>query len=803
MKKKLLPFLIVLLFSIEVSAQSNLKANFDNDWLFHKGAAQGAEINSFNDASWRKIDLPHDWSIEDLEGTPSPFNPNAINQVSGGFTTGGTAWYRKSFMVAAQNKGKKIQLEFEGIYMNADIWINGIPLGNHPYGYTSFMVDITNQVKFDMPNIIAVEVKNEGVNSRWYSGSGINRHVWIKTMETVHTTQWGTFITTPVITPKSATVFCKTNIVNESDKTAAITVITSFVFADGLQATVTETKQKIAAKQTLLCSQKAVINNPMLWSCASPVLYKAITHIYQDEKLLSTDTNSFGIRQIKFDVVKGFQLNGETLKLKGGCFHNDNGPLGSKAYDRAEERKVELLKASGYNAIRCSHNPPSPAFLNACDRQGMLIIDEAFDTWNYGKNSFDYHLYFKDWWKKDIESMVKRDRNHPSVIMWSIGNEIPERGDAEGVATAKLLCAYVKELDDSRAVTSAVNGLNKDKDPYFATLDVAGYNYAAGGDHLKNDIYAEDHLRIPNRVMYGAESYPLQAFESWMYVLDHPYVTGDFVWTAFDYIGEASIGWLGYFQQQNFYPWNLAYCGDIDICGWKRPQSYYRDALWKENQLSLFVTPPVPSFQQNPQRESWSKWHWLDAVSYWNWPGYINKPIEVTVYSSCTVVELFLNGISLGKKATNRSAKFMAAWQVPYQQGELKAIGYNAKNKVINTAILATADTVVQVKLTADRNSITADNQDLSYITVELTDAKGNRNPLAENLVKFELEGGATIAGVGNANPRSLESCQALQRKAWQGRCMVIIKAGRQAGNIKLKALVDGITTAVTNIKAL
>ena len=803
MKKKLLPFSIAFLFSIGAFAQSNRKVNFDNDWLFHKGAAQGAEKNSFNDAAWRKIDLPHDWSIEDLEGTQSPFNPDAINQVSGGFTTGGTAWYRKSFMVVAQNKGKKIQLEFEGIYMNADIWINGIPLGNHPYGYTSFMLDITNHVKFDMPNIIAVEVKNEGVNSRWYSGSGINRHVWIKTMEAVHTTQWGTYITTPVITPKSATVFCKTNIANETDEAAAITVITSFVSADGLQATVAETKQTIAAKQTLLCSQKVVINNPKLWSCASPVLYNAITHIYQDGKLLSTDTNSFGIRQIKFDVVKGFQLNGETLKLKGGCFHNDNGPLGSRAYDRAEERKVELLKASGYNAIRCSHNPPSPAFLNACDRQGMLIIDEAFDTWNYGKNPFDYHLYFKDWWKKDIESMVKRDRNHPSVIMWSIGNEIPERGDAEGVATAKLLCAYVKELDDTRVVTSAVNGLNKDKDPYFATLDVAGYNYAAGGDHLKNDIYAEDHLRIPNRVMYSAESYPLQAFESWMYVLDHPYVTGDFVWTAFDYIGEASIGWLGYLQQQNFYPWNLAYCGDIDICGWKRPQSYYRDALWKENQLTLFVTPPVPSFQQNPQRESWSKWHWLDAVSNWNWPGYINKPIEVTVYSSCTAVELFLNGISLGKKATNRSAQFMAAWQVPYQQGELKAIGYNAKNKVINTAILATADTVVQVKLTADRNSITANNQDLSYITVELTDAKGNRNPLAENLVKFELEGAATIVGVANANPQSLESCQAPQRKAWQGRCMVIVKAGRQAGNIKLKALVDGVTTAAINIKAL
>lgn len=796
-------FNLLLLFAGTLTAQKSL-TNFDDDWRFHLGAAQGAEQVVFDDLNWRKIDLPHDWSIEDLKGTMSPFNPNAISQVSGGFTTGGTGWYRKSFTMSSQNKGKKIHIQFDGVYMNADVWINGHLLGNHPYGYTSFMFDITNHVKMDVPNIIAVEVKNEGVNSRWYSGSGIYRHVWIKTTEQLHTSQWGTFINTPEVSASNASIICKTAVINETVQNATVSIVTKFINAAGTEvAATTESKQIITAKQSFEFNQNAGIKNPMLWSCASPVLYNAITNIYQDGKLLSTDTNSFGIRQIKFDVVKGFQLNGETLKLKGGCFHNDNGPLGSKAYDRAEERKVELLKASGYNAIRCSHNPPSPAFLNACDRQGMLIIDEAFDTWNYGKNPFDYHLYFKDWWKKDIESMVSRDRNHPSVIMWSIGNEIPERGNAEGVATAKLIADHIRNLDATRPITSAVNGLNEDKDPYFAQLDIAGYNYAAGGDHLKNFIYAADHVRLPKRIMYGAESYPLEAFDSWMQVVDNPYVIGDFVWTAFDYIGEASIGWLGYFQKQNFYPWNLAFCGDIDICGWKRPQSYYRDALWKENQLSLFVTPPVPSFQQNPQRESWSKWHWLDAVSNWNWPGYINKPIEVTVYSSCTSVELFLNGISLGKKTTNRSTQFMAAWQVPYQQGELKAIGYNAKNNVINTAILATADTVAQIKLTADRNSITADNQDLSYITVELTDAKGNRNPLAENLVKLELEGEATIVGVANANPRSIESCQAPQRKAWHGKCMVIVKAGKQPGNIKLKAMVDGVTTATINIKAL
>ena len=624
--------------------------------------------------------------------------------------------------------------------------------------------------------------------------------MWIKTTEPIHSSHWGTFITTPEVTSTTAKVNCKTSIVNESDEDAIVSISTKFINTAGAITAGGELKQLIKAKKLFDFNQAVIINNPRLWSCELPALYTAVTSIYSNGKLLSIDSNSFGIRKISFDVNNGFQLNGKTVKLKGGCFHNDNGPLGAKAYDRAEERKVELLKACGYNAIRCTHNPPSNAFLEACDRLGMLVIDEAFDMWNYGKNPYDYHLYFKDWWKKDIESMVCRDRNHPSVIMWSIGNEIPERGNTEGVATAKLLGDYIKILDSTRAITSAVNGLNEDKDPYFAQLDVAGYNYAAGGDHLVGGIYAVDHKRMPERIMYGSESYPLEAFGSWMDVVDHPYVIGDFVWTAFDYIGEASIGWLGYFQKQNFYPWNLAFCGDIDICGWKRPQSYYRDALWKEGQISLFVTPPVPTFEQNPNRESWSKWHWLDAVSNWNWEGYENKPIEVNIYSSCVQVELFLNGRSQGKKPTNRFTKFIASWQVSYQPGELKAVGYNAKNKMINSAVFATAGNVVNIQMATDKKIIKANNQDLSYITVELLDAKGNRNPLAENQLKFEIEGPGTIVGVGNANPQSLESYQSSERKAWHGRCIVIVKAGKEAGEIKLKAIAEGINTAASII---
>ncbi len=803
MIKNVLFFFFLMMMVTNLNAQQNNAMLFDDGWKFYRGAAQGAEDVGFNDAGWRNIDLPHDWGIEDLPGTHSPFSENAISQVSGGFTTGGTGWYRKMFLVPGTDKGKKMYLKFDGVYMNADVWINGSHLGNHPYGYTGFEFDISEKIKYGEENVVAVEVKNEGVNSRWYSGSGIYRHVWLTMAAPVHIVNWSTFIVPSNISNNAASVNFKTIVLNETAREAAVHLVTKFINSAGVTVAVAESKQSIAPKTSYQFIQDAAIKKPQLWQCDNPVLYTAITQVYNGEVLLGADTVSFGIRSIHFDIANGFQLNGKPMKLKGGCLHHDNGPLGARAYDRAEERRVELLKASGYNAVRCSHNPPSPAFLNACDRLGMLVMDEAFDMWDEGKNPYDYHLYFKDWWQKDVDAMVTRDRNHPCIIMWSIGNEIPERASAQGVATAKMLSAYIKKLDGTRPVTSAVNGLNEDKDPYFAQLDIGGYNYAVYNSDQKQSLYETDHRRVPSRIMLGTESYPLEAFGSWMDVVDHPYVIGDFVWTAFDYIGEASIGWLGYFQKQQFFPWNLAYCGDIDICGWKRPQSYYRDALWKDNQLSIFVTPPVPSFTQNPKREDWSKWHWLDAVANWNWTGYEDKPLEVVAYSSCAMAELFLNNKSLGKKETNRVSKFMASWKVPYQPGILKVVGYNKANKIINTSVLNTATAATTIHMEADRQSIKANNQDLCYITVELQDDKANRNPLAENKITFKTEGNATIVGIGNANPMGIESYQATEKKAWQGRCLVIIKAGKKAGEIKLAATSDGIKPASIIIHAV
>jgi beta-galactosidase len=795
--------LIFIFVFIRTSAQTELKRNnlFDFNWRFHKGGALGAEEPSFDDSRWRAVDLPHDWSIEDLPGTNSPFNIDAISQVNGGFTTGGTGWYRKTFTIPEKLSDKQFIIMFEGVYMNAEVWLNGEFLGNHPYGYTSFWFNVTDKIKFEKENVLTVKVKNEGENSRWYSGSGIYRHVWLNIFSPVHIAPWGTYITTPQVTDKEALINIKTSVANPTQKISKITLVTKVFDAKGQEQIKVETDKTIDPGKTIEIVQEMKLNKPTLWSTDSPILYKTISEIHESESVTDQVETEFGIRTISFDAINGFMLNGKTLKLRGGCVHHDNGILGSKAYDRAEERRVELLKSSGFNAIRSSHNPPSPAFLNACDRLGIIVIDEAFDMWKEEKNPYDYHLYFIDWWKKDIESMILRDRNHPSVIFWSIGNEIPNRQKPEVVEMAKTLASYVRLIDPTRPVTSAVNDLRPDKDPYFATLDVAGYNYASGGDHNQKNLYEMDHGRLPKRVMVGTESYPLEAFGSWMDVVDHPYVIGDFVWTAFDYIGEASIGWRGYFQKQDFFPWNLAYCGDLDICGWKRAQSYYRDALWNVNKVSIWITPPQPSFSINPERQPWSKWHWNDVVDDWNWKGNEEKIMEVNIYSSCGQVELFLNGKPLGKKITDRSTKYMAEWQVPYEPGIIKAVGFEGKKQVAVAELHSTGE-ATQIKLSADRNKIRSDGQDLSYITVELTDNEGVRNPKAENQVSFELDGPGIIAGVGNANPVSLESFQLPQRKAWHGRCMVVVKSGINAGKIILKATSSGLKSASLEIES-
>ncbi len=781
--------------------QPRQKILFDFDWKFHRGDIESGQNIMLNDDLWRKLDLPHDWSIEDLPDTNSPFDSMAISSIDGGYLIGGTSWYRKKFNVPKEYSDKKLSLYFEGIYMNSDIWLNGLHLGNHPYGYTAFEFDISKIAKIGGENVLAVQVKNEGRNSRWYSGSGIYRHVWMKVTEPVHIKTWGTFITTPAVSAINATVKIVNEIANETEENHTIQVAIQVMDKNGNIVGTSKSSELVEANSEISDVQSIQIEAPELWSIETPDLYKALIKI-QNEKgiLLDLVEEHFGVRKLEFSVENGFLLNGQPTLLKGGCMHHGNGPLGAAAYDRAEERRVELMKASGFNAIRCAHNPPSEAFLAACDRLGMLVIDETFDMWQRPKNPQDYSVYFDEWWQRDVDAMVLRDRNHPSIIMWSIGNEIPERGEPEGFQTAKMLVDYIRKIDSTRPVTSAVNGLGPDKDPYFATLDISGYNYSSGGDHGQKSIFETDHQRVPNRIMYCSESYPFEAFGAWKDAEKYPYVLGDFVWTGFDYLGEASIGWRGYPHDENFYPWNHAFCGDIDICGFRRPQSFYRDLLWGgADQLSVFVTPPVPSFPVKENRADWSKWHWHDHVAEWNWAGYEGQPIDVNVYSGYEKVELFLNGKSLGVKRKTSFNQLIATWQVPYQPGKIKVVAYEDEKEVAH-AYLKTAEKPVKIELKPESLEIKATGQDLCYVVVDLVDENGLRNPATDDLVQFEIEGAGEIIAVASSNPMSVESFQQHQRKSYKGRCLVIIKSGKNSGTIRLIAKTDSLGFAETEI---
>jgi beta-galactosidase len=547
---------------VESEVVNQRDQSFDGGWRFFRRDAPGAELPEFDDSAWRLLDLPHDWSVEDLPplsessgegaiwgGTLVPFRSGPFDRYLSegkrdtGWFVGGTGWYRKRFTARGLGADRHIEIVFDGVYMNCDLWLNGEHLGNHPYGYTSFAFDLTPYLHRLGENVLAVRVRNEGRNSRWYSGSGIYRHVWLSVTGDVRVPLWGVHVTTPEVGKDSANVKVNVRIENRGNAVRNVTVRVRLLDLENSMAGNHEATQAVGADSSVQQDHSFAIKAPRLWSTATPQLYRAEVELVVGGSTVDRTTTSFGIRKIEVDAERGLRINGDAVKLRGGCVHHDNGLLGAAAIDRAEERRVELLKSYGFNAIRCSHNPPSPAFLDACDRVGMVVIDEAFDHWTIQKNPQDYHLYFNDWWQRDIDAMVLRDRNHPSVVFWSIGNEIPERADAAGVAIAKQIVDEIKRLDPTRPITAAIpfffeSGGRRpwiESDPAFQYLDVGGYNY------LWSE-YEKDHARVPHRVIMGTESFPLQAFENWQMVEKHPYVIGDFVWTGMDYLGESGIG---------------------------------------------------------------------------------------------------------------------------------------------------------------------------------------------------------------------------------------------------------------------
>jgi beta-galactosidase len=755
---------------------------FSTDWYFHLGDLnhEPGKQETIDPAEWRPVTLPHDWSIELPRKAENP------SGFAGGYFETGRGYYRKEIDVPIEWQGKRVFVEFEGAYMNAEVWLDEHFVLRHPYGYTSFLADLTPYLTPGQKNVLKVRVDNSSqLNSRWYSGSGIYRPVWLIVTEPVHIAHWGVWVTTPEISSEKAQVHAQVILENTTAQAAGIRVRTRVLSPSGQQIAATDLSRFVMAGAKQTAELDLRVDTPLLWSPETPHLYRLETELEQNGQIVDTDSTHFGIRSLHFSAERGFMLNGRPLKLKGGCVHHDNGILGSASFLRSEERKVELHKASGFNAIRCAHNPPAPAFLDACDRLGMLVIDEAFDCWRDGKNPYDYHVAFDDWWQRDLNAMLLRDRNHPAIILWSIGNEVIERDRPEGSRIARMLAEHVRSVDPTRPVISAICGswMGKDwhdTDATFAALDVGGYNY-------QWKQYQPDHDCFPERMMIGTESFPLEALENWSQVEAHPYVLGDFVWTSLDYLGESGIGRIVTPEDKEFlgrYPWHQANCGDLDLCGFKRPQSYYRDMVWGSGDPLYIAVHALEDRKGAP-----SLWGWPDVWPNWNWAGCEGQTFTVDVYSVYDDVELFLNGRSLGRKCVER---LKATFEVVYEPGELKAVGYR-NMRLATEKVLCTTGPAARVRLIADRTRLQAAPGDLAFVKVEILDAAGNVHPTADQCVTFTLSGTGALAAVGSADPRSEEPYTGNQRSTFHGRCLTVVKSTGQEGTAVLRAEAGGL----------
>ena len=721
---------------------------FDSGWQF-----------SGDSTTWRTVNLPHDWSIE------GDFDKDAPAGHDGAYLPTGKGWYKKQFnLESLKFKEQKLRLYFEGVYMNAEVYVNGQRAGEHPYGYSSFFVDITPYVKAGQ-NEVEVRVDNsQQKNCRWYSGSGIYRHVWLLTTGKRYIDEWSVNVATPDI----HTVNIKAEVVME----------------DGTRKPV----------------EKSIhVENPRLWSPEDPYLYHTTIEAEGDVMPVT-----YGIRTIEYSAEKGLLLNGKPIVLNGGCVHHDNGILGAAAFDAAEYRRVRLLKEAGFNAIRTSHNPPSETFLKACDELGLLVIDEAFDGWRDKKNTYDYSTLIDKWWQEDIKAMVLRDRNHPSVFCWSTGNEVIERKKIEVVKTAHNLNTLCRQLDpQKRPVTSALCAWDPEwdiYDPLAAEHDIVGYNYMI---HKSQG----DHERVPNRVMVQTESYSRDTWRNYRKAQDEPWVIGDFVWTAMDYLGESGIGRWYYEGEPAKEPWeapmypnHAAYCGDIDLTGQRKPISHYRSMLWNKDGEQLYMAVREPDGYYGKIRTTmWSVWPTYES---WTWPGHEGKNIDVEVYSHYPKVRLYLNDQLVGEKEV---AQGMATFTLPYQPGTLRAERLRVGDGTSGmggeeTVSLKTADEAKAIRLTADRTALKADGQDLAFITVELTDANGTVNITANNELTASVNGSATLIGFGNADIKDCDRYTDSTHKAWKGRAMLVVRSTGKKGKATITLQGKGLKTARVNL---
>ena len=765
------------------------KTLIDSSWKFFLGDEQAASKSDYNDSKWRIVNLPHDWSIE------HSIDEKALSGNDGGYRVAGIAWYRKELMVPAALKEEKVYLYFEGVYMNSSIYVNGQLIGGHPYGYTSFFCDATSAIIPGKKNVVAVRVDNsQQKNCRWYSGSGIYRHVWLIHTPKVHIENWGVAVHTPQVSASQATVQVKTMLNNETPVDKEVKVTVKVADAEDAVSTVI-----IPARGKKEVIQKLEVSHPKLWDINAPNLYDAHISILDNDKIIDTYSQSFGIRTIHYSV-KGFFLNGRKLDLNGGCVHHDNGILGAAAFDRAEFRKVQMMKSAGFNALRTSHNLPSEAFLEACDRLGMLVIDEAFDGWRESKTPHDYASLFDKYWQQDIEGMVLRDLNHPSIIAWSIGNEVIERKKIEVVTTAHKLASKIREYDN-RPITSALAAWDSAweiYDPLAAELDITGYNYMI-------HKHAEDHQRVPDRVMWQTESYAKDTYQNWSLVHDFDYIIGDFIWTGIDYLGESGIGrwWYdgdvpGEHYERPLYPWHAAYCGDIDLTGWRKPISHYRNLLYNDTEKLYMAVREPDGYYGKIRTGLWTAYPTWES---WNWPGHEGKNIEVEVYSKYPIVRLYLDDKLVGEKVVGRETEMKAVFSLPFKPGTLKVEG--VENGVVKDAkMLSSASEPVAIRTKVENREMKADGTDLSFVQIEIVDREGRVCPNASVELEAIVTGSGVLAALGNADIKDPDTYADQIHKSWKGRALAVVRSTKKAGKVKLTIKSKGLKTSAEIIQS-
>ena len=832
---KILNLIYAIALMLVVNACANAdasaprSANFDEGWKFNLGDSAAYSQPDFNDSSWRSLNLPHDWAIE---GDFSKENPSGTG---GGALPGGIGWYRKTFTVPGYKEGEKVYIDFDGAYMNTTVYINGHELGTRPYGYASFSYDITPWLK-EGDNVIAVKVDNsDQPNSRWYSGCGIYRHVWLRKLDAIHVAQWGTYVTSSDITPDSATVNIATTVDNTSATDAEVTLTTRVIDPQGKVAATVTASDNIAAGKSATVNQTARVADPQLWSLDNPVLYSVVTDVAVGGKTVDTYQTTTGIRTIEFTADKGFFLNGEQVKINGVCMHHDLGALGAAVNTRAIRRQLEILQEMGVNAYRASHNPPAPEVLALCDSMGILVMDEAFDMWRKRKTERDYARFFDEWHERDLTDLVTRDRNHPSIIMWSIGNEVLEQwsdaaadtlsleeanlilnfghgadklakdGDEMSVnsmLTAKL-ADIVKQLDPTRPVTAGMNEPNPGNHLIKSgALDVIGLNY-------HDEWYDDAEKNYPGKPLLGSETVSalmtrgyyknpsdsiIIAPKRW----DIPYEDPSFACSAYDNehvpwgtTHENSLRrmkddrvmgqfiWTGfdYIGEPTPYGWpaRSSYFGIVDLAGFPKDVYYMYQSEWRPDKTVLHLFP------------------------HWNWtPG---QTVDLLAYyNNADEVELFVNGKSQGVRSKG-DGEYHVMWRVPFEPGTVKAVSRKA-GKTVAEQVINTAGEPAQIRLTPDRATIAADGNDLSFVTVEILDSDGNLCPTAVNEVTFTVEGAGQNEGVDNGNPISLERFKADSRKAMAGKALLIVRNNGKKGDINVKAVSPGLSDATVTLKA-